>query len=102
MALVLSLKAGEDFYVEDVRFLVTEVLPGAGFRIRREGTGRTFEVDADSATEILDDVFVSSGDRNNRAAASVAIDAPRSRRILRGEKYRSTPGNPGNQRRKSR
>lgn len=88
MALVLSLRQGEDFYVEDERFIVVEIFGPSRFQLKDAETGSIHEVTDEERVEILDDVFVSAGDRTQMGVARIAIEAPREIMILRGEKYR--------------
>lgn len=91
MPLVLSLKAGQDFYVGDERFIVDQVYAETHFMLARPGTGETFEVTDLRATEILPDVFVSAGERPQAQLARVAIEAPSDVLVLRGDKFRNPP-----------
>lgn len=88
MALVLSLKEGQDFYVGDERFVVQAVIDETNFKLMRAADGKSFHVTDSRAAEIIDDVFVSAGDRPAAILARVSIEAPPEKLILRGEKYR--------------
>jgi hypothetical protein len=87
MALVLTLREGDDFYVEDQRFVVLEIYSQTSFRLNKEGHC-TYEVTEYEGIEVIPDVFVSSGDYYQNGVVRVVIDAPRSVLILRGAKYR--------------
>jgi len=88
MALVLSLREGQDFYLDDAQVLVTRVDGLMHFQLMLAASGLSFTItDAESA-EVLPDVFVSAGDRPQRGIARVAIDAPREIRITRGDRWR--------------
>lgn len=86
MSLVLSLHAGQDFFLDDTQVMVDEVLSDQHFRVSCEG--KRFDVTDQEATEVLPDVFLSAGDRPQSGIARVAIDAPHDVLILRGERYR--------------
>lgn len=87
MALVLSLREGQDFFVEDERVVVTSVSDGVRFSLEIEKTGKTYDVDDQSAVEIFRDVMVSAGESRQMSLARVVIDAPRDVLILRGDRY---------------
>ena len=88
MALVLSLREGQDFYLDDQRVLVTRVDGLMNFELTVARTGKKFAITDAEAAEVLPNVFVSAGDRPQRGLARVAIDAPREVRITRGDKWR--------------
>jgi len=88
VALVLSLKHGEHFWVAHAKVTVGEIVDAKLFWLEVEG-GQKHRVTDDRATEIMDDVFVSSGDMFNLGLLRVVIDAPRSIEILRDERYRA-------------
>jgi hypothetical protein len=90
MALVLSLKPKEDFYVGDQRFIVTKLYNRTSFTLVHEG-GKQYEITEYEATEVLPDVWVSSGDVYDLGTVRVVIEAPREILILRGEKVREKP-----------
>jgi sRNA-binding carbon storage regulator CsrA len=87
MALILSMKAGEDFYVGDACVSVRRITSPTSFVLRRASDGAVFTVDDKKAAEILPNVFVSAGHHAHEGTARVAIDAPRELRILRGVSY---------------
>jgi hypothetical protein len=91
MPLVLSLKESQDFFVGEERFVVDNVYSETRFTIWHEGTGKTHMITDEIATEVLPDVFISSGDRHSNSTASVAIDAPSNIMVLRGDKKRNPP-----------
>ena len=91
MALVLSLRAEQDFYVGEERFAVVEILTEHSFSIRRDSDGKCYTIGADERTEVLPDVFVSAGPKPEAMVARVAIDAPRSMLVLRGDRKRNPP-----------
>jgi hypothetical protein len=99
MALVLTLKEGQDFFVEEVRFVVEEVLGPLRFRLsymREVSPGeinvtqpRSVEITDARATEVLPDVLVSAGWNAPSAKARVVIEAPAQILILRGDTKRN-------------
>ena len=44
MAYVMTLKQGEDFYVNDVRFVLTEIVSSAAVKIQRDSDGKLFQM----------------------------------------------------------
>ena len=88
MALVLSLRKGQDFYLDDVQVLVTRVDGLMHFQLMLASSGQSFVITDAESVEIMPDVFVSAGDRPQRGIARVAIDAPREIRITRGDRWR--------------
>ena len=87
MALVLALKSGQAFYVDHTRFVVGNVVSEIDFTVTHEESGKTYHVTETKSAEIMPDVFVQAGDRQQMLMARVAFDAPRSIRILRQEVY---------------
>ena len=96
MALILSLKEGQDFYVGDERFLLEEILGENEFVIsgQSDSNGKPCKkwtiTDAHSR-EIMPDVFVAAGEMYQSNVASVVVDAPRNILILRGDLHRADP-----------
>ena len=88
MALVLSLREGQDFYLDDDQVLVTWVDGLMHFQLMLASSGQSFVITDAESVEVLPDVFVSAGDRPQRGIARVAIDAPREIRITRGDRWR--------------
>lgn len=91
MPLVLSLREGQDFYIADTRFMIRRVHSETHFELRNHESGDVFDISEKRATEVLPDVFISAGDRPQMQIARVAIDAPPTILVLRGEKYRTPP-----------
>jgi hypothetical protein len=88
MALVLTLAEGEDFYVRDERVIVEEIKSPTAFNLRRCADGALLQVVEGKSVEGFKDVFFSAGARGQATIARVAIEAPRSVPLLRGENYR--------------
>jgi hypothetical protein len=96
MALVLTLKEGQDFFVGEVRFVVEEVLGPLRFRLSYipEVTAgatqpRSVEITDVRAAEVLPDVLVSAGWNAPSARARVVVEAPAQILILRGNTKRN-------------
>jgi hypothetical protein len=93
MPLVLSLKAGEDFYLDDDQFVVEEVSSAVEFTVRDAVSGKCYRVTDTRATEIRPNVFVSAGEKPQALVARLTIEAPRSVLVVRGDKKRNPPDN---------
>ena len=91
MALVLSLRKGDDFYVGDERFVVLAIHSPTAFSLMHERSKNTFQIGDAKAIEVYPSVFVSAGEKPEAMIARVAIDAPRSLLIVRGDKRRNPP-----------
>ena len=93
MPLILSLHSGQDFYVGDLQVVIGNVLGVSQFEVTVPATGRKYTITDSEATELKEapDVFLSAGDRPQSGVARVAIDAPRSIPVLRGEARRNGP-----------
>lgn len=93
LAYVMALKAGEDFFVDDVQFLLAEIFDSTSFAVRRQTDDQLFKMMDDGiAYEIMPGVMASVGTRGTSHVAKVAIDAPRSIRIDPGVSYHSHGG----------
>ncbi len=86
MALVFSLREGQGFFVDGHHVVVTKIKGPGLFLVRANGFN--FAVSRERAVEVMENVFLSSGDRGNYSTAQVNIDAPREMKILREEAYR--------------
>jgi len=97
MGLILTRRQGEDFYVEDTRFRVSQVFDNRHFVLKTD-QGDLFEITGTRMAEVMPDVWVSAGDRADHSHARVVIEAPREIKLLRGEKWRQqwpeTPDDP--------
>jgi hypothetical protein len=92
MALVLSLREQQDFYVGEERFIVQALLSDTKFVLRNDRTGQKHTISDDRSEELVPDVFVSAGFKPPLATARVVIDAPQEVLVLRGEKKRAVQG----------
>lgn len=90
MALVLTLKRGDDFYIDGVRYLVDVVRSLTEVVIRRPEDGRTWTLKDDMREELQPRAFASVGLRgdNDLCLCRLAVEAPRSIPIVKGEKMR--------------
>lgn len=91
MALILGLKKNSDFFVEDERFVLTEIRAANDFDLVNENTGRRFTITDAEATEVVPDVLISSGDYAF-GQVHVVIEAPRAVQIARGDAKRRREG----------
>ncbi len=94
MPLVLSLREGQDFYLDDEQLVVRRVQGLMRFELQVAKTGKLHEITDAESSEVLEDVFVSAGDRPQKGIARVAIEAPREVRITRGDRYREMKQEP--------
>lgn len=89
MALVFSLKEGQDFFVGEARFVIAKIDGASKFDI--EGQGCLFHITDTHATEIMPQVMVSAGDDTPTAASvRVVVSAPRRITVLRGDRRRAS------------
>lgn len=89
MALVLVLREHQDFYVRDDQFIMREIISDVEFEIEHVKTGTIFKINDRRGVEVLQDVVISAGAHPQKHLARVAITAPRSITILRGDRYRT-------------
>lgn len=94
MALVLTLRAGEDMFVDHDQFTLSRIVDESNVRFVRERDQAVFDVSTEEKTEIDEDVLVQLGDRITTKSVRIAIDAPRSKMLLTGVKYRASPPPP--------
>jgi len=92
MGLGLSFRKGEDFYINDERFFVSEIRSPTAFCIVREKDGQAFWLAEGQAAELAPALRVSVGDRGQFHLARVSFDAPREVLITEGDKYRRNGG----------
>lgn len=91
MPLNVTVRLGEDFFVGHTRYFLKEICSDGRARITRSNDGVAFEVSDDQKTEVENDVLLQLGDRMTTKAVRLVIDAPRSKLILLGDKYRAAP-----------
>lgn len=88
--LILSVREDTDFFVQHKRVVVTGVYGKNDVTLKVEETGKEFRITDEEATEIMPDVLIATGGYWQAGQARIVIDAPKSMRILRGEKYRES------------
>ncbi len=91
MALVLTLKQGEDFYVDRDQYFLREIVSEGKVRIARARDGAAFDVDDRQKTQVDDGVFLQIGDHMTSKACRLMIQAPRQLLIVTGAKKRNPP-----------
>jgi hypothetical protein len=91
MPLVLTLSEGEDFYVRDNRVILEKIHSPTEFSLRRDRDNALIQIREGKPVELFRGVFVSAGARGQNDLSRIAIEAPRSVLILRGEVYRRQP-----------
>lgn len=93
MPLVLSLKEGQDFYVDQDQIVIDKIVDDSSFKVLVTKTNRKHLISNLQAEEVLPDVFLSAGPQSSRSAefptARIAIEVPDEIRILRGEWFRN-------------
>lgn len=87
MPLVLHFHKGEDFFVGDAQFVVSDIVSSRS-TVVTSGDG-SFEILQDKATEILPGCRVSLSDRSEGGTARLSFEAPRSMNIATGDKIRA-------------
>lgn len=89
MSLILTLRKGHDFYVEDERVVVSSINSGVEFVLKLPD-GSLVTIDDEHKTNIMPGVVVNAAIPKNQSQTiiRIAIDAP-NKKILRGELYRA-------------
>jgi len=89
VALVLTLRQGEDFFIANERMVLESITSDSEFFVRRTKDGARFRVVDTHSTEVFQGVALSSGvGWRSQLQARIAIEAPINVRVLRGDKYR--------------
>lgn len=91
MALVLTLKQGEDFYVDSDQYFLREIVSAGQVRVSRMRDGAAFDVDDRKKTQVGEGVFLQIGDHMTSKACRLMIQAPRQLLIVTGAKKRNPP-----------
>jgi hypothetical protein len=91
MALVLTLKQGEDFYVDKDQYFLREIVSAGQVRVARVRDGAAFDVDDQKRTQVDAGVFLQIGDHMTSKACRLMIQAPRQMLIVTGAKKRNPP-----------
>jgi hypothetical protein len=92
MSLVLAMRKGEEFFVDQKGYRLAEINDGS-VRLVRVEDNTSYGLTTDEGTELEDDVFARLGDRQTMKACRIAIDAPRSVSVLSGGLFRAHPRN---------
>jgi sRNA-binding carbon storage regulator CsrA len=92
MALVLSLKQGDAFYINTLRLEIGQVDSAELFMLHMAGKKEPLAITDREAIEVVPDVHIASGGFHNSGLIRVTVDAPREIEILREEKYRAKYG----------
>lgn len=71
------------------RFFVSEIHTHTSFSLLHEATKATYLITEGRSTQIMQDVFVSAGEKPGSLIARVTVDAPRSLLIMLGDKRRN-------------
>ncbi len=87
MALVLSLRTNEDFFVQAAQFIIQNIT-SVSFELKRVQDNKVFEIDNRKMVEIYPEVMVSHGHYTQEGVARVVLEAPRRIIIMRGERLR--------------
>lgn len=85
--MVLPFHKGEDFFVGDAQFVVSDIVSSRSAVIT--GGDGSFEILQDRATEILPGCRVSLSDRSEGGTARLSFEAPRAMNIATGDKIRA-------------
>lgn len=87
MPLILSVKKGDDIFIDDNRVVVSEI--GGDGDVSVVANGKPVALGDDKMTEVFPDVLISAGLLgNNPRFVRLIIKAPRRMEILRGDRYR--------------
>jgi len=88
MALVLNIKQGESFYIEDTQYVMEKVISNNKFTLRENGfITRKFEVDDSATTDLGKSITVQAAPSWRENIGRVAISAPKDMKILRETLY---------------
>lgn len=90
MALVLSLREGDDVYIGGTRIYVARVYEDHSFMLEVEHPDEIEEIDIDDSApeEVLDGVFIAADAKVWDGTARLVIDAPMHIGIIRGARHR--------------
>lgn len=93
MAFNFACKPGDDFFIRDHRFVISNVASPKAFTVLREEDGQAFAITDDGTKhEIAAGVSVSVGLRGQGNLARIALEGDRAIPIDRGENYRALGG----------
>lgn len=88
MALVLSLKSGDDVFIGGQCFSIGKIAAENDFAMIGPG-GKVHRITDAESEEVMDEVYVSAGSHPPLGTVRVAIEAPKDVLILRGDRVRS-------------
>ena len=91
MPLVLTLKAGEDFYVDDQQFMVEQIYDDTHFRICHMQTQKQYEIGHEHKVEVFPEISLRAAFDPTGRTVRVDVQAPQRMKILRGDKKRNPP-----------
>lgn len=94
MALVLSLKQGDDIYVGDSQFVVSRIDDGSSMELTETASKKKHQIRDTEMCEIATDVFVSTSGLFRLGAIRVVFEAPREIVILNGDRFRQRSASP--------
>ena len=84
MGKVLTLRAGEDFFLDDDRYVVTQIFSAFTAILSRERDGTNFTLSTEKMTELAPRIFARLGTRGQNDLARVDVEAPREVQIVPG------------------
>ncbi len=87
--LTVGLVKGGAVYVNDTKITVHKITHSLSFQVKvhTPGMDRIFSVDDRKATEVMQNVMVSAGNKGSEGMVKVVINAPRHMKILREKLY---------------
>ena len=89
MGLVLTIRVKEDLYVDHEQFILRQIVSPEKVCIVRTRDGAVFEVTTAQRTLIDSEVEMQVGGYMTTKVAGLVVDAPRTKIILLGAKYRT-------------
>lgn len=87
MALVLTLKPGDDVFVNDDKFTLTKIVSDKLIYIKRDKDGQVFNITDSEWFEADPEVMFTLGDRATTKEIRLMIEAPRTKILATGDKY---------------
>lgn len=90
--LVIGVKLGESFYIDDVPVHVTRIESDNRFFVKVDKSDEELEITDEESVEVLPNVRLSTGRKGSEDLARVVVQAPKSITILREALYRRKNG----------
>ena len=87
MALALSFSLGQDFYLQDYRFVVTRIGEEAGGTLKGPD-GTIYEIEGTKSLALPHHTNISEGPKADPSEIRLIFEAPKSVSILRGVLYK--------------